>query len=140
MAAANLARIIRHYTSAWHVNHVILVGYSFGADVLPFLVNRLPSDAAAHVRSVALLGLSGTAVFEFRLTSWLGAGSRSKYETAPEVERLRVPVVCVYGENENGSECHDLKGLHVTSTEVGRGHHFGGDYARLVSVILSSQR
>ena len=41
-AAGDLARIIEHYTTAWQKARVLIVGYSFGADVAPFLVNRLP--------------------------------------------------------------------------------------------------
>ena len=69
--------------SQWSVNRVILVGYSFGADVVPFLVNRLPSGLLPLVRSVALLGLSETAEFEFHLSDWIGHGGRSPYRTAP---------------------------------------------------------
>ena len=126
--------------SEWNVQRVLLVGYSFGAGVLPFLVNRLPTDVLARIRSVALLGLSEAAVFEFRLADWLGAGGDSRYATPPEVERLRVPIVCVRGADESDSVCRALKGPHVTSVDVGRGHHFSGEYDRLASVILESQR
>ena len=43
-AARDVARILRHYLAAWNKQRVLLVGYSFGADVLPFVVNRLPAD------------------------------------------------------------------------------------------------
>ena len=56
--AADLGRIIRYYTVAWHRPKVLLIGYSQGADVLPFAVNRLPRDAAAQVALAAVLGLS----------------------------------------------------------------------------------
>jgi type IV secretory pathway VirJ component len=66
-AARDLARIVEHYSAAWKRQRVLLVGYSFGADVLPFLVNRLPSSALARISSVSLLGLSDTAAFEFHV-------------------------------------------------------------------------
>jgi type IV secretory pathway VirJ component len=139
-AAADLAHIIEHYTSEWGSKRVILVGYSFGADVLPFLVNRLPASLQSHVRSVALLGLSQTADFEFHLSDWIGHGRASQYRTVPEAERLTVPVLCVRGAGEDDSACGTLKGAHITSREVGNGHHFSGDYTRLVDLILAPQR
>ena len=42
-AAADLKRIIEHYTTAWRRSRVLIVGYSFGADVAPFLVTVSPS-------------------------------------------------------------------------------------------------
>jgi type IV secretory pathway VirJ component len=139
-AAADLARIIRHYMSQWSVSRVILVGYSFGADVLPFLVNRLPSGLLPHVRSVALLGLSDTADFEFHVSDWIGHGGSSSNRTVPEAERVTVPVLCARGADEDDSACRSLEGVHITSREVGDGHHFSGEYAQLVDVILSAYR
>jgi len=40
----DLTRILRHYLPAWNRQKVVLVGYSMGADVLPFLISRLPAD------------------------------------------------------------------------------------------------
>lgn len=135
-AARDLARIVEHYCAAWKKDRVLLVGYSFGADVLPFLVNRLPDAALARVASVSLLGLSDTAAFEFRVSSWLGGGRDTRYLTLPEVARLAVPVTCVHGADEKDSACLGLKGPRVRTVPVGSGHHFGGDYARLVELVL----
>ena len=137
-ATADLARIIRHYLSEWAVRRVILIGYSFGADVLPFLVNRLPSPLQDHVRVVALLGLSESADFEFHVTDWIGRGGGSQYRTVAETDRLGVPVICVHGADEDDSACRSLKGAHITSLEVGSGHHFSGNYRQLVDAILTA--
>ena len=56
-ATRDVARILRHYLAAWHKERVLLIGYSFGADVLPFVVNRLPAELRAHIVSVSLLGI-----------------------------------------------------------------------------------
>jgi type IV secretory pathway VirJ component len=139
-AAADLARIATHYMSQWNVKRIILVGYSFGADVLPFLVNRLPAQLTAHVRSVTLLGPSDTAEFEFHVSDWLGRGHSSGFQTVAEVQRLRVPIICVRGAEENDSACRNMNGAHIALVQVGHGHHFSGDYARLVNVILNTYR
>ncbi len=135
-ATADLARIIEHYSRVWRKKRVQLIGYSFGADVLPFLVSRLSAESRARVAGVSLLGLSDTAAFEFHLASWLGGGGNQRYQTVPEVERLNVPVTCVFGADESDSACRSLKGRHVKAVAVGAGHHFGNDYARVVDVIL----
>lgn len=135
-AALDLARIVGHYASAWGKKRVLLVGYSFGADVLPFLVNRLPPAERARVAGVSLLGLSDTAAFEFHVSSWLGGGGDARHATRPEVLRLVEPVTCVYGAGEQDSACRGLAGARVRSVAVGTGHHFGGDYARLTGLIL----
>jgi type IV secretory pathway VirJ component len=135
-AARDLARIVEHYSAAWKKKRVLLVGYSFGADVLPYLVNRLPSPALARIGSVSLLGLSKTAAFEFHVSSWLGGGGDARRLTAPEVVRLTVPVTCIHGTDEEDSGCLGLKGPRVRVVPLGSGHHFGGRYERMVELIL----
>ncbi|MEZ5319094.1 MAG: AcvB/VirJ family lysyl-phosphatidylglycerol hydrolase [Vicinamibacterales bacterium] len=139
-AATDLARVIEHYSSAWRRPRVILVGYSFGADVLPFLINRLPVTTRARVSRVGLLGLSDTAAFTFHVSSWLGGGGDPAHATAPEVRRLRAPVVCIYGSDESDSPCTALTSATVTAVSVGRGHHFSGEYDRVVRAILGERR
>ena len=75
--AADLATVLAHYREAWSRPDVVLVGYSFGADILPFAYNRLPADEQAHVHRLSLLALSGSADFEIHVTGWLGVEGKS---------------------------------------------------------------
>ena len=135
-AAVDLARIITHYGTAWRVEHVILIGYSFGADVLPSLVNRLEPATRARVTHVALLGLGTTATFEFHVAQWFGRSRGPESPTIPEIERLTVPVTCVQGAGDEESACGQIRNPRARVVTVGAGHHFGGEYARLVGAIL----
>jgi type IV secretory pathway VirJ component len=137
-AAADLARIIRRFSAAWQRPRVLLIGYSFGADVLPFLYTRLPADLRKSVRTVSLLGLSESASFEFHVADWIPGGSDSGRPTVPEVRRMEgAPVLCVYGAEEQDSPCPSLAGPTVKAVALGGGHHFGGDHAALAEQILA---
>jgi type IV secretory pathway VirJ component len=135
-AAADLTRIIRHYLGLWNKSRVVLIGYSFGADVLPFLANRLPADVRGHVASAVMMGLSDAASFEFHIAEWIGRGPKSEYPTVPEIEKMTRPAMCIQGADEVDSGCRLLKGGHVIVEGVGKGHHFSGQYDRLVALIL----
>ena len=135
-AAADLKRIIEHYTTAWRRSRVLVVGYSFGADIAPFLVNRLPESTRGHVMALTLLGPSTTAAFEFHMSNWLAGGGDARYPVRPEVERLPAPVTCVSATDEADSVCRDITGAHVRRASVGRGHHFSGEYGQLLDLIL----
>lgn len=132
-AAADLARIIEHYAESWHRNRVRIVGYSFGADVAPFLVNRLPERVRARIDSVTLLGPSPAASFEFHVSDWLGGGHDSRYPTGPELDRLPIAFTCVSATDEHDSVCRSPRALQ-RSVAVGHGHHFSRDYPRLAQL------
>jgi len=46
-ASHDLDRVLRYYSRAWGRSHALLVGYSQGADTMPFMVNRLPAPSHA---------------------------------------------------------------------------------------------
>jgi type IV secretory pathway VirJ component len=139
-AAKDVERVIRHYLASWGKKRVLLVGYSFGADVLPFVVNRLPADLQSQIETVSLLGLDSTASFEISVADWIG-NDTAGLPTKPELANLRVkPVLCIYGEGEQDSICPSLQEPRVTSEQVGTGHHFGGEYAQLAEKILTFAR
>lgn len=138
--ARDVARVLRHYLVAWNKQRVLLVGYSFGADVLPFVVNRLPPELRARVTSVSLLGIDSNASFEVRVSDWIGSDAGGP-PTRPELAAMgHVPVLCVYGAGEADSICPGLSAAEVTREEIGRGHHFSGEYARLAQRILAFAR
>lgn len=140
-AARDLERIVRRYSAAWKRPQVILVGYSFGADVLPFLYTRVPPDVQARVTSVNLLALSDTATFEFHVADWIPGADRGERSTVPELARMgAVHVLCLYGAEESDSPCRSVAGPARRAVELAGGHHFGGDYAALVRAILEGVR
>ncbi|MBV8343217.1 MAG: virulence factor family protein [Gammaproteobacteria bacterium] len=138
--ARDVARILRHYLTAWHRERVLLIGYSFGADVLPFVVRRLPGDLRARLLSVSLLGIDANASFEIRIAGWVGANA-GDLPTRPELAELApLHVLCVYGEGEEDSICPGLTPQEATREQVGKGHHFSGEYATLADLILAFAR
>jgi type IV secretory pathway VirJ component len=138
--ARDVERLLRHYLASWNRQRVLLIGYSFGADVLPFVVNRLPPDLRAHIASVSLLGIDAHASFEVRITGWVG-GDDGGPPTRPELDLIgNVPVLCIYGEGETDSICPGLPAGPVAREQIGKGHHFSGEYATLADRILAFAR
>ena len=136
-AAADLDRVIRHYLRRWERDRVVLVGYSMGADVLPFLVNRLPPETRSRIGGVALLALANDAVFAFRVEQWWGTSGAPALATRPEVERLAdLRVLCVHGRGDPRGACPSMQTAPVTVVELKGGHHFTGSH-RLLSRILA---
>ena len=135
----DLARVIRFYSARWHIKSVALIGYSFGADVMPFAYNRLPAALREKVALVSLLGFAPTADFQVRVTGWLGLPPSDKaVPVRPEVDRLPAGLVqCFYGETEDDSLCPALAGTREVIRTAG-GHHFSGTYGGMEDQILAS--
>lgn len=137
--ARDIDRVVRSYAARWGRAQVLLIGYSQGADVLPFAVNRLPPATRAKVAHTVLIGLGRRASFEFHVGNWLSSSDPDALEIAPEVLRLSADqVLCIEGEGDDDATCATLPPGHVTVRTLPGGHHFDGDYARLAGAILDS--
>jgi type IV secretory pathway VirJ component len=139
--ARDLDRILRHYLAAWKQRRALLIGYSLGADVLPFAAARLPADLLAQVELIVLLGPSPAASFEFHLGDWLGVGGDRGQPVLPEVKKLSGhPLLCIYGKAEKDSLCPQIVPPLGKAVALEGAHHFGGRYDALADLILAEAR
>jgi len=134
--AADIDRTLRFYASHWQKKRAILIGYSQGADVLPFVVNRLPPPSRSIVALAALIGIGKTAAFEFHVTSWLGSAVNG-LPVQPETDKLSAnDTMCLYGQDDAESICPTIGAEHAQIVNLAGGHHFGGDYRHLAELIV----
>jgi type IV secretory pathway VirJ component len=139
--AADLARVLATYRERWGTPKAILVGYSFGAGILPFAFNRLPPAERDRVVQLSLLGLEPNAPFEIDVSGWLGGVDHDAPAVLPELQRLDLGrVQCFYGSDEETTLCPapELAKAEIIRTEGG--HHFDGDYDALAVRILDGAR
>jgi type IV secretory pathway VirJ component len=127
-ATKDLKEIIATYQKKWGLQKFALMGYSFGADVLPFLANRLDVDTKKNLKRVGLLGLSEQAAFEFHFENWVSDDVDDGYPVIPELDKLApIRVQCLYGEEEKDSACATIKNKKIEVIRMPGGHHFNGD-------------
>src|SRR5205807_9750377 len=114
---------------------LMLVGYSFGADIVATVYAKLSPPMRTRVRMVSLLGLSHIA--DYAIGFWKIA-SQSQW-TAPAVAAIQGPKVqCFRGADEGRhSACNELDPNRVEIVTLPGGHHFDGDYDRLAQSVLA---
>ncbi len=137
-SAQDLDRVVKTYSAAWRRSRVVLIGFSQGADTLPFMVNRLPPATRSMVDLTVLLGISDNALFEFHLANWLGTPPKG-LPTAPELAAWSgSPYLCLYGEADGDAACETVAGHDGRVVKMPGGHHFGGGYSAVAEQILES--
>jgi type IV secretory pathway VirJ component len=135
--ARDVDRIVRFYAAQWRKTGVILIGYSQGADVLPFAINRLPPASRRLVTHTVLMALSQKASFEFHVSNWAGSTDDDALPIRPEALKLSASkTLCLYGKEEKDSLCPQLPAANVQARALAGGHHFDGEYGKLAALIL----
>jgi type IV secretory pathway VirJ component len=140
-AGNDLTRIVRYFLTGWHREQVIVIGYSRGADIGPFMVSRLPADLRERIALTVLLGPGKSASFSFGLLDVLrNHEGNAEYPVTPEVAKLRgIPVLCISGSKDSGSICPALGQSGLARSVVRRGgHRITGDQGpALADLILA---
>jgi type IV secretory pathway VirJ component len=141
-AARDLTRILRHFLDAWHRKRAIIVGYSRGADIGPFMLSRLPADLRERVALAALLGPGEWASFKFKLFDLVRDHAGDKgFPVSDEVAKLHgTSVLCVYGSKDRGAICPALGQAGLARAVVRAGGHrvYGNEGPALVDTILAA--
>jgi type IV secretory pathway VirJ component len=141
--AKDLGRIIDYYTSRFKVQHVLLVGYSFGADVMPASYKRLTRQQKSRIRQISLLAMSHKVDYVVSLSGWLGFQTEGKGgNPADDVKSISTEIVqCIYGtDDDHDNACPSLGGTSAQVIGMPGGHHFGGDYEKLAQHIITGPK
>jgi type IV secretory pathway VirJ component len=136
--ASDLSAVILAYSAKWHADRVALIGFSFGADVIPPVYERLRQGVRDRVPMISLLSPESAADWEIRVAGWLGAPpSADATPLAPSIEKIPGKLIqCFYGKKDTGSYCPDLIRHGAEVIEKGGIHHFDGDYPLIARQIL----
>ncbi len=137
--SADLTAIAEYYLHAWHCRRLLLVGYSRGAEVLPFGVTRLGETLQRKLQAVVLLAPSLFTGFKFHLTDlWSNHRHADSVDTLPAAKRVVQRLICFYGAAEKHSLCPALSpSTERTIVELPGGHHFDHDYRALGRRLLA---
>jgi type IV secretory pathway VirJ component len=142
VAGADVECVTRRYLTLWSRERLMLLGYSRGADILPFVASRLSPDLRDRINMVALVSLSSRADFHFHWMDLVRDVRRpDDLPVAPELAKLRgLNVVCVYGNAERDSGCRDADSTVVTRYAREGGHRLGGGFRKLEDILSQGLR
>jgi len=138
-AAADLTAIIDRYGKVWGRPRVILIGYSFGGDVLPFIAARLPTSELERVRLLALISPSDHGDLAFRGVSWFDWQWPGAKPLEPAIRALAgVQMVCIHAEHDPRQACDRFPGDVIRPIRMPGGHRYDGRRDVVADVILGS--
>ena len=131
-AAKDISDLITEYALLWKRNSVILVGYSLGADVLPFVLTRMPQTLAGKVLHCVLLSPSENTDFTVHLFYSSNGGSN----VPDEINKLTKPVLVIFGNKETDVPEKKINNKMATLIKVNGDHHYDNQIVFLVNEII----
>jgi type IV secretory pathway VirJ component len=135
--ASDIAAAMNYYAREWGIESYMLIGYSFGAEIIPFIVNRLSEEMKPKILSVVLLSPGVTTDFEIHISYMLGMGYRqNSYNVTDEIIRmLPVSTLIIFGSGERTQIPDILAGSGVTIRKIPGDHHYKSDIPLIVKTM-----
>lgn len=133
-----IAKIIQQYSTLWKKQKFIFIGYSFGADILPFIVNRLPTDLKNKVELVTLISPDKNADFEIHISDMLNFGnSKDQYDVVEELNKVsKNKVICLFGEGEDLNTRIGFSKIPATIHVLKGDHHYNNNFIGIADLIM----
>jgi type IV secretory pathway VirJ component len=124
--ASDIAKVLNFYGKEWAREKFVLIGYSLGAEIVPFIVNRLPEQIKSKIESAVLLSPATTTDFEIHISNMLGMGNRQNtYNTIDEIIKMQsVPTLIIFGDGEKTEIPGLLSGTSVIIRRIPGDHHY----------------
>ena len=115
----------------------ILAGYSFGADIIPFIINRLPVNLKTELVSVVLLSPSGSTDFEVHYSDMLGIGKKRDMDVISEVNRMgSVKIAALFSSDDHIFPPNDIYLKNYSTETLPGGHHFEGNSNQVANSMM----
>lgn len=134
--AKDMSSVITDHMKEKKNKSYILIGYSFGADVMPFVVTLGEPGITDHLKYIILMSPSPNTDFEVHISELLGVGSSNGDSVPAEINKITKPVLLLFGDKEDD---FPVKDVHIKNYKIEKlpgGHHYDGDPAAVCSAIL----
>ena len=120
------------------IDRVVLIGQSFGADMLPYGLASMPRALRARVAMVGLVVPGDTATFRAspsEIFSW----SEPEVDAVPVAQGLTwVPAVCIRGREEARSLCPALTQPNMRQAVLPGGHPLRRNASAVYKVLIAN--
>ena len=154
-SAADLDALIEQYTAKLGKRRVWLIGFSFGADVLPSIIEHLKPENRARVAQLVLLSPSKDVSYEIEMQGYMVEGwfktqtqnlfqrfnPVKHYDARPPLLALEghPTVMCYYGKDDEDDTICATQGLPAWIKVYRKpgDHHFDYDYEGLARQMIS---
>jgi type IV secretory pathway VirJ component len=124
--SSDMEKALNYYGKIWGRGRFLLIGYSLGSEIIPFIVTRLPEEMRSKITSAVLLSPTTTTDFEIHISSMVGIGNhQNTYNVTNEIIKMKVvPTLIIYGESEKPQVPGLLTGTGVKIKKIPGDHHY----------------
>jgi type IV secretory pathway VirJ component len=129
-SAQDIANILNHFSEIWKKNKILLMGYSQGAEILPFIYEQFSQKIRNKVEQMILLSPNAYTDFEIHISNMIGIGNfENTYNVVQALKSISnlTRILIITGDEENSSLHDNLSDTGINFATVRGDHHYNND-------------
>ncbi|MGE5428481.1 MAG: AcvB/VirJ family lysyl-phosphatidylglycerol hydrolase [Methylococcaceae bacterium] len=136
--AQQIGQAVEHYLQQWDKKNFILAGYSFGANIIPFVADKMTPELKEMLTGLYCLSPNEKADFEIHIMDMLGFGAkRESYNVPSQINKMRqFKTTCIFGDQEDKDLPSRFKEAGAQIITIPGNHHYNNNPARAGEVIV----
>jgi type IV secretory pathway VirJ component len=137
----DISKALEYYSKEWGRNRFLFVGYSLGAEIIPFIANRVSEDIRSRIVSSLLLSPETTTDFEIHISNMLGMGnSQNTYNVMDEIYRMQsIHTLVIFGEGEKTTVPELLSITSVKVRIIPGDHHYKSNVPLIMKTMKENK-
>jgi type IV secretory pathway VirJ component len=137
--ANDIATAVNYYLKTLNRSSFILIGYSFGACVAPFVVNNFQPSVKEKLQSVYCFSPDITGDFEIHVADMLSVQKIEKYDVLKEMGKISAfKPICVFADEEDRTVITHFKNAGLNVIELPGNHHYNNDFLSVAKIVYSN--
>lgn len=135
--AHDISRVIHNFSEAWGQRKVVLAGYSFGAEIIPFVYNSMDSATRSRISCLTLIAPSNLA--DFKVSPIYYYNPKFGKPVLSELEKIHEVRTLVFCDKQKKSICKYTGSRdHFDVVQLDYGHMFTGKFKNVSATITNS--
>ena len=135
--ADEIAVVMEHYLHQLNKKSFVLMGYSFGACVAPFIANNFTDSLKDNLKGIYCFSPDEIGDFEIHISDMLSIGSSGKYDVTNEIKKIKsLNPVCIFGDEEDLETRKHFTAIGTRIKLLPGSHHYNDDYTSIAALIL----
>ena len=129
---------INHYIQLWNKKSFVLLGYSFGACVAPFIANNFSEPIKESLKGVYCFSPDVTGDFEIHISDMLHLKTNDKYNVPSELKKIgNLKPVCIFGDEEDKDLQKEFSSPEIRIETLPGNHHYNNNHSAVAEIILN---
>lgn len=136
--AEEFSQAINYYLNLWGKKSFVLVGYSFGACIAPYIANNFPDKLKSLLKGVYCFSPNLNGDFEIHFSDMLSFNTVGKYDVISELVNIRLlNPICVFGAEEESNTTKKFSESGIKIKILPGDHHYNKNSKATAEAVLN---